>query len=196
MGASNIHSWNLGHWLSKCGPQTGSIHMAWELIRNINSHVPPQTYWVRNTGWGLAIFQQALQMILMQAKALRISVLKRCTGDHKRMFVEGLQWQSWIVVRQITQPAKSKIRTEWVFTENVCRPLLWAITHIHRGNNAREFEWSLQNVQDAIHDHFLKELSFLAVTSSSAPTLASKLWHFSLPGSRSLSQCQRNLITV
>lgn len=34
----------------KCGPQTDGIGGIWELVRNVNSQVPPQAYWIGNSG--------------------------------------------------------------------------------------------------------------------------------------------------
>lgn len=38
-----------GQWFSKCGSWI-SIVITWELVRHAHSTVPPQTYWIRNSG--------------------------------------------------------------------------------------------------------------------------------------------------
>lgn len=52
---------------SRCGTQTRSITVIWELVSNASSWAPPQTYGIRNTEHSPA-FWWALQAILRDAK--------------------------------------------------------------------------------------------------------------------------------
>lgn len=55
-------SWKfpLEQWFSKCGPQTSSLHVTWELVRNVDSQAPDP---LSRKLWGEArpsVFQAAL----------------------------------------------------------------------------------------------------------------------------------------
>lgn len=39
-----------------CGPQTSSISITWEFVRQANSRAPPQTYCIQNSGGGAQLF--------------------------------------------------------------------------------------------------------------------------------------------
>lgn len=42
-------------WFSNRGLRTSSLGITWELVRNANSWAPPQSYLIRQSGWGPAI---------------------------------------------------------------------------------------------------------------------------------------------
>ena len=60
----------LMQWFSKYVPQATSISISWEVVRNINSHVPPQTCGIRNSSGGArqSVFWLACWVIQMQLK--------------------------------------------------------------------------------------------------------------------------------
>ena len=43
-------------WFSTCGPQTSSISITWELVKNSNSWVPPSSTQSETSGVGLMVF--------------------------------------------------------------------------------------------------------------------------------------------
>ena len=51
-------------WVSKCGPQLGSIGVTWRLARSVNYRALSWTHWVRNSGSGFQwpVFEQAPQL--------------------------------------------------------------------------------------------------------------------------------------
>lgn len=76
---------SLDQWSSNCGLQTTSSSRPWEL-RNANSWAQPHIYWVRNSGWVLAVCVYWVRQWSWHKSKLE----HHYCGSHRKYIIRGM----------------------------------------------------------------------------------------------------------